>query len=87
MITQFGQVFSNLSRGNALICKALICNHFLYAVAMPNSSGAPVLDDTRSLQGVHIGTSYHLDKTHAHNQVCISFDVLVISALILVLSE
>ncbi|KAL0020867.1 hypothetical protein WJX77_003664 [Trebouxia sp. C0004] len=37
-------------------------------IAMPNSSGSPVLDDTRSLRGVHIGTSYHLDEVHAQNQ-------------------
>ncbi|DBA79152.1 TPA: hypothetical protein ACH3X1_008984 [Trebouxia sp. C0004] len=39
-----------------------------YQGAMPNSSGAPVLDDTRSIPGVHIGTSYHLDEVHTQNQ-------------------
>ncbi|DBA75333.1 TPA: hypothetical protein ACH3X1_010602 [Trebouxia sp. C0004] len=46
-----------------------------YQGAMPNSSGAPVLDDTRSLRGVHIGTSYHLVEVHAQNKVSKSFDV------------
>ncbi|KAL0023206.1 hypothetical protein WJX79_002805 [Trebouxia sp. C0005] len=35
-----------------------------YQGALPNSSGAPVLDDTRTLRGVHIGTSFHLDTAH-----------------------
>ena len=40
---------------------------------MPNSPGAPVLDDTRSLWGVHIKTSYYLNEVHAQNQVSKKF--------------
>ena len=42
---------------------------------MLNSSGAPALDNTRSLRGVHIGICYHLDEVHAQNQASKSFDV------------
>ena len=45
------------------------------SAAMPNSSRAPVLDNTRSLRGVHVGTSYHLVGVRAQNQVSKSFDV------------
>ncbi|DBA88404.1 TPA: hypothetical protein ACH3X2_004896 [Trebouxia sp. C0005] len=38
-----------------------------YQGAMLNSSGAPVLDDTCSPWGVHIGTSYQME-VHAHSQ-------------------
>lgn len=48
----------------------------MHDTAMPNSSGAPVLDDTHNLLGMHIGTSYHLDKQHAQTQVSLCFKVL-----------
>ena len=47
----------------------------VYDAAMPNSCGAPVLDDTRTLRGVHIGSICHLDSTHAPIKVRIKCDV------------
>jgi len=55
------------------ICLAALsfCNLVLsvYDAAMPNTSGALVLDDTRSLRGVHIGSIHHLNSTHAPIEV------------------
>lgn len=46
-----------------LCCEALhLC--VVYGAALPNNCGAPVLDGTCTLRGVHIGTSFHLDTTH-----------------------
>lgn len=45
---------------------------FVYGVALPKSSGAPVLDDTRTLRGVHIGSSYHLDTTYHPAEVSLN---------------
>ena len=53
----------------------------VYGVALPNSSGAPVLDDTRTLRGVHIGSSYHLDTTYQPTEVSLNFHALVSSML------
>lgn len=50
---------------------------FVYGVAFPDSLGAPVLDDTRTLRGVHIGTSYCLDTTHQPDEVSLNFCALV----------
>jgi len=47
-------------------------------------SGGPVLDKTRGLGGVHIGTIYHLDSTHAPNKVRTNCDVLVRNDFIIV---
>ena len=44
----------------------------VYGAALPNSSGAPVLDDTCTLWGVHIGTSFHLDTTHQPAEVSLN---------------
>jgi hypothetical protein len=35
---------------------------------MPNSSGAPVCYDSRTLAGIHLGTIYHLDSTYADSE-------------------
>ena len=47
---------------------------------MPNSDGAPILDDTCSLRGVHIGTCYLSDEVDAQNQASIRFDGLLMNA-------
>ena len=44
----------------------------VYGAALPNSSGAPVLDDTCTLRGVHIETSFHLDTTHQPAEVLLN---------------
>lgn len=41
-----------------------------YHGAMPSSSGGAVLWGNTHFAGLHLGTSYHLDTTHAHDQVC-----------------
>ena len=40
--------------------------------ALPNSSGAPVLDHTCTLRGVHIGTSFHLHPTYQPAKVSLN---------------
>ena len=50
----------------------------VYGAALPNSSGAPVLDDTCNLQGVHIGTSFHLGTTHQPAGVLLNLFALVL---------
>lgn len=70
------QVFPRQPAGQPMITAGTICCYdrdfelaaATYQGAMPNSSGAPVLDDTCSLRGVHVGTCYHLDELHAQNQ-------------------
>ncbi len=61
------------------ICLAALsfCNLVLsvYDAAMPNTSGAPVLNDTRTLRGVYIGSIFHLDSTHAPLKVGVNCDV------------
>ena len=56
--------------------KPCIC--VVYGAALPNSSGAPVLDDTCNLRGVHIGTSFHLGTTHQPAEVLLNLFALVL---------
>ena len=39
--------------------------HFALHAAMPNSSGGPVLYDSKLLAGTHLGTTFHLDDENA----------------------
>jgi hypothetical protein len=35
---------------------------------MPSASGAPVLYDSRTFAGTHVGASFHQDRTYADHE-------------------
>ena len=51
------------------LCYEALHTCVVCGAALPNSSGGPVLDDTRTLWGVHLGTCFHLDTTHQPAEV------------------
>lgn len=51
------------------LCYEALHTCVVCGAALPNSFGGPVLDDTRTLRGVHLGTSFHLDTTHQPAEV------------------